>query len=135
VNVTFAFDKAVLTADDKAQLDELASSLQSARGYILELTGGTDSIGDANYNYQLSQRRADSCSQLPAVEVQYPPHKFYLVGIGKDQQVADDKTREGRAQNRRVRSSCSPTAAMRAAPLLPIGLPTASNNPRYSWSN
>jgi len=40
VNVTFAFDKAVLTADDKAQLDELASSLQSARGYISNLPAG-----------------------------------------------------------------------------------------------
>ncbi len=47
VNVTFAFDKSVLTADDKEQLDELATKLQTARGYILELTGGTDTTGDA----------------------------------------------------------------------------------------
>ncbi len=47
VNVTFAFDKYVLTADDKKQLDDLAANLSSTRGYILELTGGTDSVGDA----------------------------------------------------------------------------------------
>jgi OmpA-OmpF porin, OOP family len=102
VNVTFAFDKAVLTADDKEQLDNLATQLQSARGYILSVTGGTDSTGDAAYNYQLSQRRADAVANYLQTKYNIPPHKFYLVGIGKDQQVADDKTREGRAQNRRV---------------------------------
>jgi OOP family OmpA-OmpF porin len=102
VNVTFAFDKAVLTADDKEQLDNLATQLQSARGYILALTGGTDTTGDATYNYQLSQRRADAVANYLQTKYNIPPHKFYLVGIGKDQQIGDDKTREGRAQNRRV---------------------------------
>ncbi|MCU1321363.1 MAG: OmpA/MotB domain protein [Acidobacteriaceae bacterium] len=102
VNVTFAFDKAVLTAADKKQLDELAGSLQSAKGYILEVTGGTDSTGDATYNYQLSQRRADAVVNYLASKYNIPPHKFYLVGIGKDQQVASDRTAAGRAQNRRV---------------------------------
>jgi outer membrane protein OmpA-like peptidoglycan-associated protein len=102
VNVTFAFDKSVLTADDKEQLDNLATQLQSARGYILALTGGTDTTGDATYNYQLSQRRADAVANYLQTKYNIPPHKFYLVGIGKDQQIGDDKTREGRAQNRRV---------------------------------
>jgi len=102
VNVTFAFDKAVLTAADREQLDNLATQLQSARGYILALTGGTDTTGDANYNYQLSQRRADAVANYLQTKYNIPPHKFYLVGIGKDQQIGDDKTREGRAQNRRV---------------------------------
>jgi OmpA-OmpF porin, OOP family len=102
VNVTFAFDKAVLTASDKKQLDDLAASLQTARGYILEVTGGTDSTGDANYNYQLSQRRADAVVNYLSATYNIPPHKFYLVGIGKDQQVASDRTAAGRAQNRRV---------------------------------
>ena len=102
VNVTFAFDKSVLTAADKKQLDDLATSLQTARGYILEVTGGTDSTGDAIYNYQLSQRRADAVVNYLASKYNIPPHKFYLVGIGKDQQVASDRTSAGRAQNRRV---------------------------------
>ena len=102
VNVTFGFDKAILTAADKKQLDNLAASLQSARGYILEVTGGTDSTGDATYNYQLSQRRADAVVNYLASKYNIPPHKFYLVGIGKDQQVASDTTAAGRAQNRRV---------------------------------
>jgi OOP family OmpA-OmpF porin len=102
VSVTFRFDKYVLTADDKKQLDDFAANLTSARGYILELTGGTDSVGDANYNYQLSQRRADAVANYLQSKYNIPPHKFYLVGIGKDQQVASDSTAAGRAKNRRV---------------------------------
>lgn len=102
VSVTFAFDKAVLTASDKKQLDELATGLASTHGYILEVTGGTDSVGDANYNYQLSQRRADAVVNYLATKYNIPPHKFYLIGIGKDQQVASDSTAAGRAKNRRV---------------------------------
>src|SRR5271170_3932639 len=102
VSVTFAFDKAALTASDKKQLDDLATGLASTRGYILELTGGTDSVGDAAYNYQLSQRRADAVANYLQTKYNIPPHKFYLVGIGKDQQVANDSTAAGRAKNRRV---------------------------------
>jgi outer membrane protein OmpA-like peptidoglycan-associated protein len=102
VSVTFAFDKTVLTADDKAQLDQVAASLDKTRGYILALTGGTDSVGDAQYNYQLSNRRADAVVTYLATKFNIPPHKFYLIGIGKENPVADNKTRDGRAQNRRV---------------------------------
>lgn len=102
VSVTFAFDKASLTTSDKRKLDDLASNLTSARGYILAVTGGTDSTGDANYNYQLSQRRADAVVNYLAAKYNIPPHKFYLIGIGKDQEIASNKTAAGRAQNRRV---------------------------------
>ena len=102
VSVTFGFDKAALTKSDKEQLDTFAANLTSARGYILEVTGGTDSVGDANYNYQLSQRRADAVVNYLSAKHNIPPHKFYLIGIGKDQQVASDRTAAGRAKNRRV---------------------------------
>jgi outer membrane protein OmpA-like peptidoglycan-associated protein len=102
VSVTFGFDKAVLTADDKAQLDSFASQLGSAKSYILEVTGGTDSVGPAQYNYDLSQRRADAVVQYLATKYNVAPHRFYLIGIGKDQYVADNSTADGRKQNRRV---------------------------------
>ena len=102
VSVTFAFDKYVLSASDKKQLDDLAGNLGNTRGYILEVTGGTDSVGDATYNYQLSQHRADAVVNYLASKYNIPPHKFYLIGIGKDQQVASDSTAAGRAKNRRV---------------------------------
>jgi len=102
VSVTFGFDKAVLTRSDKKKLDDLASNLSKTRGYILAVTGGTDSTGDANYNYQLSQRRAAAVVTYLASKYNIPPHKFYLIGIGKDQAVASNSTAAGRAQNRRV---------------------------------
>ena len=102
VSVTFGFDKAVLTDDDKAQLDTFAQTITNAKSYIVEVTGGTDSTGDANYNYALSQRRADAVVQYLASKYAIPAHRFYLIGIGKDKEVADNKTREGRAKNRRV---------------------------------
>ncbi|HLY43348.1 MAG TPA: OmpA family protein [Terracidiphilus sp.] len=102
VTVNFGFDKAVLTKDDKAQLDGFAAQLGSAHGYILEVTGGTDSIGSAQYNYDLSQRRADAVVQYLAAKYNIPAHRFYLIGIGKDQEVADNKTADGRHKNRRV---------------------------------
>ena len=102
VSVTFAFDKSVLTKDDKDQLDQIATNLPNTRGYLIALTGGTDSVGDAQYNYQLSNRRADAVVTYLSTKYNIPPHKFYLIGIGKDNPVADNHTRDGRAQNRRV---------------------------------
>jgi OmpA-OmpF porin, OOP family len=101
-SVTFGFDKAILTTDDKAQLDSFAGQLGSAKSYILEVTGGTDSAGSAQYNYELSQRRADAVVQYLAAKYDIAPHRFYLIGIGKDQYVADNKTAAGRKENRRV---------------------------------
>jgi OOP family OmpA-OmpF porin len=102
VSVTFGFDKSALTAADKQQLDTLAATLGSTRGYILQVTGGTDTIGSAEYNYQLSQRRADAVVNYLSVKYGIAPHRFYLVGIGKDQQIASNDTKDGRAKNRRV---------------------------------
>jgi OOP family OmpA-OmpF porin len=101
-SVNFGFDKSTLTRDGKAQLDQMGSQLASTKSYILEVTGGTDSVGSAEYNYQLSQRRAEVVVQYLASKYNVPAHKFYLIGIGKDQEVATNKTAAGRAKNRRV---------------------------------
>jgi OmpA-OmpF porin, OOP family len=100
--VNFGFDKAILTRAEKAKLDDFAAQLNGTKSYILEVTGGTDSVGSAAYNYDLSQRRAEAVVQYLASKYQVPPHKFYLIGIGKDQAVATNSTAAGRAQNRRV---------------------------------
>ncbi|MDE3201094.1 MAG: OmpA family protein [Acidobacteriota bacterium] len=102
VTVTFGFDKSTLTADDKEQLDQFAGQLASAQHYILQVTGGTDSTGPKQYNYDLSQRRADAVVQYLAAKYNIAPHRFYLIGIGEDKEVADNSTRAGRAKNRRV---------------------------------
>ena len=121
LTVTFAFDKSALTSADKEQLDTFAATLTSARGYILQLTGGTDSVGNADYNYQLSQRRADAVVNYLAGKYNIAPHKFYLVGIGKDVQVATDKTAAGRrARNRRVEIQLLSNMAGSAAAVAPF---------------
>jgi len=102
VTVTFGFDKAVLTKDDKEQLDNFGQQLNAGKNYILEVTGGTDSTGPADYNYALSQRRADAVVQYLATKYNVPARRFYLIGIGKDKEVAPNDTAEGRKQNRRV---------------------------------
>lgn len=101
-SVTFGFNKDVLTKSDRQQLDQFASQLASNKSYILEVTGGTDSVGSASYNYDLSQRRAQAVVQYIASKYNIPAHKFYLIGIGKDQEVAPNNTAAGRAKNRRV---------------------------------
>jgi outer membrane protein OmpA-like peptidoglycan-associated protein len=101
-SVTFGFDKATLTKDDQAQLDQFAGQLGSAKSYILEVTGGTDSTGSAEYNYALSNRRADAVVQYLASKYDVQPHRFYLIGIGKDKEVAPNDTAENRKKNRRV---------------------------------
>jgi OmpA-OmpF porin, OOP family len=102
VSVTFGFDKAALTKDDKEQLDSFAAQLGTQKSYILEVTGGTDSTGPAQYNYELSQRRADAVVQYLASKYGIAAHRFYLIGIGKDKEVAPNTTADGRKQNRRV---------------------------------
>ena len=120
VTVNFGFDKAGLTKDDKEQLDTFAGQLNTAKSYILEVTGGTDSTGSAQYNYELSNRRADAVVQYLAAKYNIPAHRFYLIGIGKDQEVAPNDTADGRKQNRRVQvqllSNMSGDQAPAAAP-------------------
>ena len=102
VTVNFGFDKATLTKDSKDQLDGFAQQLNSAKSYILEVTGGTDSTGSAEYNYDLSNRRADAVVQYLSSKYGISPRRFYLIGIGKDKEVAPNTTAYGRKQNRRV---------------------------------
>jgi OOP family OmpA-OmpF porin len=101
-SVTFGFNKDALTRTDKEQLDQFAAQLANSKSYILEVTGGTDNVGSAAYNYDLSQRRAQAVVQYVASKYNIPAHKFYLIGIGKDQEVAPNNTAAGRAKNRRV---------------------------------
>ena len=101
-SVHFAIDKADLTPKAKSALDELATNFPNAKGYIVEVTGGTDSTGPSSYNYQLSERRASSVVQYLAQKYNVPARKIYVVGLGKDKTVAPNTTATGRAQNRRV---------------------------------
>lgn len=102
VAVHFGFDKAELTSKAKQALDELAKDVPNTHQYIVEVTGGTDSVGGSDYNYLLSQRRAAAVIQYLAKEHNIPAHKIYVLGLGKDKPVAANSSKTGRAKNRRV---------------------------------
>jgi len=101
-SVHFGFNRDNLTKDAKAALDQLAGEISKAKGYIITVEGGADAIGGADYNYGLSERRANSVIQYLAGQYNVPAHKIYLIGLGKDKPVDSNKTSEGRAKNRRV---------------------------------
>ena len=101
-SVLFGFDKDNLTKKDKEALDQLATEIPNTKGYIIAVEGGTDSVGSSEYNYDLSERRANSVIQYLASQHNIPAHKIYLIGLGKDKPVDSNKNAAGRAKNRRV---------------------------------
>lgn len=125
-SVHFGFDKDNLTKDSKAELDQLATNVQNTKGYIITVEGATDSVGNADYNYNLSERRADAVIQYLAAEHSIPAHKIYLIGLGKDKPVETNKTRAGRAANRRVNIRLMTNSADAGAP---AAQPTTSAQP------
>jgi OmpA-OmpF porin, OOP family len=101
--VNFRTGSAVLTADGKAKLDEIATKALNAKGYVLEVTGFADATGNTNFNRALSQRRADAVIRYLVEQHQIPLRRIVTpYGFGSANPVADNKTRDGRAQNRRV---------------------------------
>lgn len=99
--VHFGFDKANLTAEAQTALDGVAQQLQGNVHGIVEVQGYTDWTGPAAYNDQLSERRADSVVRyLEGKNI--APHRIFLIGLGKNQFVAPNDTKEGRQANRRV---------------------------------
>jgi len=130
-SVHFGFDKDNLTKKAKEALDQLAADIQNTKGYIITVEGATDAVGSEDYNYGLSQRRADSVIQYLASEHNVPAHKIYLIGLGKDKPVDSNKTREGRAKNRRVdvHLMTNTTGDQGTPAQAPAAKPTASTTP------
>ncbi len=100
--VHFGFDKYNLTSKAKKALDELGSEFANQKHYIVVVDGNTDSTGSAEYNYQLSQRRADSVINYLVSNYNIPAYKIYLIGLGKDKPATSNASSKGRAENRRV---------------------------------
>ena len=102
VAVTFRINSAVLSPEAKQQLDDLAAKTTGAKAFMIEVAGHTDSTGSEAKNFRLSRARADAVVQYLASKYGVAAHRFYLIGIGKDKEVAPNTTAEGRKQNRRV---------------------------------
>src|SRR5262249_7341907 len=101
--VNFRTGSAVLSADAKSKLDEIATKAMNAKGYVLEVSGYADSTGSINRNRQLSTRRADAVIRYLVENHNIPLRRIVTpFGYGESHAIADNTTREGRAENRRV---------------------------------
>jgi OOP family OmpA-OmpF porin len=97
----FDFDKSVVKPAGKAKLDDLVSKVKGINLEVIIAVGHTDSIGSDAYNQKLSVRRAEAVKAY-LVSKGIEKNRIYTEGKGEKQPVADNKTKEGRAKNRRV---------------------------------
>lgn len=101
--VNFRTGSAVLSADSKSKLDELATKALNSKGYVLEVSGFTDTTGSVARNRALSQRRADNVIRYLVENHQIPLRRIVTpYGFGESNPVAENNSRTGRAENRRV---------------------------------
>ena len=97
----FDFDKSVLKPAGKAKLDDLVGKVKGINLEVIIAVGHTDSVGSDAYNQKLSVRRAEAVKAY-LVTKGIEKNRIYTEGKGEKQPVADNKTKEGRAKNRRV---------------------------------
>lgn len=101
--VNFKAGSAVLSGEAKSKLDEFAAKTSSAKGYVVELSGFTSNEGTAHYNHELSARRAEAVMDYLIGKGNVPLRRIIPpYSGGETNPIADNKTREGREQNRRV---------------------------------
>lgn len=99
----FKFGKTELPAQAKARLDEVVSQLKAnPQNVFIEIEGYTDNVGSATFNQKLGLERAEAVKRYLYEQYQIPLHKMNVISYGEENPVAPNKTREGRAQNRRV---------------------------------
>lgn len=99
-SVHFAFNSAKLKPEFHAVLDSLAQKVKQDPNAVIVLEGRTDSTGDADYNIKLGQQRLDAVLRYLVVQSDIPIQRIYQMSLGKEKPVADNKTKEGREQNR-----------------------------------
>lgn len=127
--VLFGFNRSTLTDDDKAQLDALEQTVASLKFYSIEVTGHTDKTGSADYNLELSRRRADAVVRYLTENDKIPLARIHILGYGVDMPAADNKSRDGRKQNRRVEVKVmAPQTTAQASSAQPGGASAPSTN-------
>jgi outer membrane protein OmpA-like peptidoglycan-associated protein len=99
----FKFAKTVLPDEAKAKLDQLVASLKAdPKGAYFEIEGHTDNVGDAKTNERIGLERAESVKRYLYEQHQIPLFKINVISYGEAKPIAPNKTKDGRAQNRRV---------------------------------
>ena len=97
----FDFNKSVVKPEGKAKLDDLVGKIKDINLEVIIAVGHTDSVGSDAYNQKLSVRRSEAVKAY-LVSKGIEKNRVYTEGKGEKQPVADNKTAEGRAKNRRV---------------------------------
>ncbi|MES2912875.1 MAG: OmpA family protein [Pseudomonadota bacterium] len=108
----FDFDKSVIKPEGKAKLDDLVGKIKDINLEVIIAVGHTDSVGSDSYNQKLSVRRSEAVKAY-LVSKGIEKNRVYTEGKGEKQPVADNKTAEGRAKNRRVEIEVVGTRANR----------------------
>ena len=99
----FQFGKKELPDPAKQQIDQLISQLkQDPKAVFIEIEGHTDNVGSEEFNEKLGLERAQAVERYLYERHQVPLHKINVISYGMTKPMADNKTKEGRAQNRRV---------------------------------
>ena len=99
----FKFGQSKIPTDMQTQIDELVTQLKAnPNGGYLEIEGHTDNVGDKVTNYKIGMDRAEAVKRYLYENQQIPLHKMNVISYGEDKPIAPNKTRDGRAQNRRV---------------------------------
>ncbi len=99
----FKFGKATVPETAIGELDQLVAKLKSEpNGAYIEVEGHTDNVGPKDMNYKLGLERAENVKRYLYEHHQVPLHKINVISYGEDKPVAPNKTKDGRAQNRRV---------------------------------
>jgi outer membrane protein OmpA-like peptidoglycan-associated protein len=99
----FKFGKAVMPDEAKGELDQLVTQLKSEpTGAFIEIEGHTDNAGPTDLNYKLGLDRAEAVKRYLYEQHQVPLHKISVISYGEEKPVAPNKSKDGRAQNRRV---------------------------------
>lgn len=90
--------------DDQAEgtIDDFAAKFDDAYGFLVTLTGNTDTTGNTEHNYDLSKRRAMAVAGYLESKFHIPAYRIFVVGLGPDKPIAANTTQSGRAKNRRV---------------------------------
>ena len=99
----FKFGKTTLPTEAKTKIDEMVSQLkQDPKAIYLEIEGHTDNVGDKMVNEKIGLARAEAVKKYLYEQYQIPLHKMNVISYGEDKPIAPNKTKAGRAQNRRV---------------------------------
>jgi OOP family OmpA-OmpF porin len=108
----FDFDKSVIKPEAKGKLDDLVGKLKAINLEVIIAIGHTDSVGSDAYNQKLSLRRAEAVKAY-LISKGIEANRVYTEGKGEKQPIADNKTKEGRAKNRRVEIEVVGTRAVK----------------------